>query len=435
MICNSYELTSIVKGKLLVDFLYNINNISTNSKDIKESCLFIPLIGNKYNGNDFINSIIPKVSLISKNYKYKKEIIKYCLKNKICLIEVKDTLKSLQMLAGYYINKKNIFIIGITGSIGKTSMKNILTKVLSSNYKVISSKGNMNNHIGVPLTILSIKDEDICILEMGMNHKSELSKLVKLARPNIRIITSIGSSHIGNLGSIRNILKAKLEIGKYMKKGDLLIVNATNSYLDKITKYNPLKIKDEDYKVNNNYIYYQNSKYKINTKLSHLYPYIVMSINIAKQLKISNRKTRKSLMNIKLPNSRYQVIKKDNSIIINDAYNASYESMITGINNTIKLYPNKKINLILGDVLELGKYSEYYHRKIGSYLIRKRNNINKIYLVGNNVKYIKELIKDSTIIKKEELIKLLTNNLNREVYYFKASNSIGLEEVVKNIIE
>lgn len=439
MIVNSGTLIKVVKGKVLVDFNYDIDNVITNSKESVENGLFIPLIGKQHNGNDYIMECSDiKVSLISKEYEYKGEVIKYCLANKICLIEVKDTLKALQALAKYHLSNKDIITIGITGSNGKTTFKDLLTDVLSSSYKVISSYKNMNNHIGVPLTILKIKDEDICILELGMNHKNEIKKLVNICTPNIRVITNIASSHIGNLGSMKNILKAKLEIKSNMKKDDLLILNAANHYLKNVKSKSSIKLSEEDYKVVKNKIFYNDLGYKVNKIPKHNYPYIVMCILIANKLGITYKQIKHKIANFKLPNSRFEVIKIEDKIVINDAYNANLESMISGINEVISLYAGKyKINLILGDIKELGKYSKKYHNQLGKFINEKEEYINKVYLTGDDITYVEEVLKvKHEYVEYSNLTNVLCNNLDKnQVYYFKASNLIGLEKISKQLCD
>ena len=158
--------------------------------------------------------------------------------NNIAIVIVEDTIKALGLLAKYKRNLYNIPVIAITGSVGKTSVKDIIYSVLSSKYKVLCTKGNLNNHIGVPLTILELNDEDVLIVEMGMNHAGELHTLSNIAKPTISVITNIGTAHIGNLGSRENILKAKLEILDGMN-GGCLIINNDNDLLHTV-KYDNL---------------------------------------------------------------------------------------------------------------------------------------------------------------------------------------------------
>lgn len=436
---NNIKLSKIINSTILVEYNYNIKNISTNSKEIIEDTLFIPIIGNKFNGNDYIIDAIEngsKTVLVSNNYNNLDKVVKKCIERNVCLMSVEDTLKSYHKIAKYYLEQKDILVISITGSNGKTSFKKMLNDVLIQKFNVISSIGNMNNHIGVPQTILNIENEDILILEMGMNHQDEIKKLTNIANPNIRVITNIAESHIGNLGSLENILEAKLEIATNMKPDDILLVNSTNKYLNNLTNKNIKKI--DKVEVINNKLNYKNKEYAVSILPNHNYIYIAMIIEIATYLGIAYEELKNSFKNISLPKSRFEILKLNNSIIVNDAYNSNYESLKAGIEEVIKLYEGKyKINIIVGDILELGEYSQFYHNKIGKYL-NSLNCINNIYLVGNEVKYIMEVLeKEYEYIQYDVLPRKLLDDIklsNKNVYYFKSSNSIGLEKIVVDLV-
>ena len=240
------EVCRIVKGKPLHKNDKSIDQFSTNSKDISLNTLFIPLIGEKHNGNDFILDAIKNgvtASFVSKNYEEKDRLIKICKKKNITLIEVNDPLKAMTKLAMHNRKKnQNTIVIGITGSNGKTSTKELIYDVLKNDYSVLKSEGNLNNHIGLPTTLLKLNGHNICILEMGMNHLGEIEHLSHIAQPNIAIITNIGSAHIGNLGSKEKILEAKLEIVKGLKKGGILLLNNEDTLLKDINLNNKINI-------------------------------------------------------------------------------------------------------------------------------------------------------------------------------------------------
>lgn len=438
---NNIKLSKVINSNILVEHEYEIRHISTSSKEISSDSLFIPIIGSKFNGNDYILETIKKgvkTVLVSKDYEKIDEIIKACISNKVCLMEVIDTIDAYSLIASYYLENKDILTIGITGSNGKTTFKDMLSNVLSKKYRTISSRANFNNHIGLPKTILEVEDEEILVLEMGMNHKTEIEKLTNISKPNIRVITNIAESHIGNLGSMEDILEAKLEITSNMLEDDILILNASNKYLSNVNEYNCLKIFQEDIKIIGSKMIYKNEEYLVDSVAFHNYIYVAMIIDICKYLGFSYEELKNSFKKIELPKSRFEVSKIDNCIIVNDAYNSNFASLKAGIDEVIKLYSsNYSINLIIGDILELGEYSQYYHEEIAKYL-NSLHCINKLYLVGNEVEYMRDILNiDFELVEYGVLTKMLLDMKNDDnmVYYFKASNSIGLEKIANEIKE
>lgn len=202
-----------------------INNIQIDSRKVSKNDLFIAIKGNDKNGHDYIKEAInkkPTCIMVCENIK---------VKTKIPIIKVLDTKEALMQLGSYFRSKYDIPVIAVTGSVGKTTTKELISLILSKKYKVLKSDKNYNNHIGLPLTLFKLnKEYDICVFEIGMNHQGEISNLSKMCQPNIGVITNIGTSHIGNLGSQENIFKAKMEILDGMNDG-LLIVNGKDKYL------------------------------------------------------------------------------------------------------------------------------------------------------------------------------------------------------------
>lgn len=451
------EISRVVKGKILYNNNKIIDNFSIDSRNIKNNTIFIPIKGENHDGNDFILDSIKNGSnacLIAKNYLKKKEIVKVCKKKNISLIEVNDTLKALTDLAIYNREKnKNTIVIAITGSNGKTTTKELLYQVLKNKYNVLKTKGNLNNHIGLPLTLLQLNNHDICILEMGMNHLGEIDHLSKIAKPDISIITNIGTAHIGNLGSKDKILEAKLEIVNGMKDNGILLLNNEDEFLKNINLNNHINIYKYGYddfnniKVKNNKIYFEVDCKPFKIKIEGEYDLlnIVLAYKVCKLFNISLKSFKKIIKQYKHPKMRMQQIKYKNNIIIDDSYNANYDSMLSGIKYILKRYEKKyHILLYLGDMLELGEWSEHYHRRIGKLI--NNSNIDVLYTTGNEIKYILEEVKTKRIIKKE--FKLNTNNdiinitndilsnLNkykRSVVYFKGSRMIGLDKLVNSI--
>lgn len=453
------EINRVVGGKILNNNNELIENFTIDSRNIPNNAVFIPIIGQKYDGNTFILDAIKNgciASLITKSYKKKKEVIKICKKKNISLIEVDNTMNALTLLAQDNRNKnKDTIVIGITGSNGKTTTKELLYTVLKNKYNVLKTEGNMNNHIGLPLTLLKLKNHDICILEMGMNHIGEIEKLSELAKPDIAIITNIGTAHIGNLGSKEKILEAKLEIAKGLKENGILFLNIEDEYLKNVNLNNHINIYKYGYddfnnikKKKNNFIYFEveNKAFKFKIEGEYDLLNIILAYKICKLFNMNFKTFRKSIKHYSHPKMRMEKKKFGKNIIIDDSYNANYDSMKSGIEYIIKTYEKKyHILLYLGDMLELGEWSEHYHRRIGKLI--NNSNVDVLYTTGQNTKYILEEIKNDKIIKNEFKInndndiinirnKVISdlNKYKKSILYVKASRSIGLNKIVDSII-
>ena len=243
------EMVSAVSGQLLagIDSL-EFRSFSKDTRTIKNGDFYIPLIGENFDGHDYILDAIQKGAsgaFISENYLRREVLIKEInhMKKGIAIIKVDDTLLALQELARYNrIRKGHIKLIAVTGSVGKTSTKEMIYSVLEKGFKTLKTEGNLNNHIGLPLTLLRLNEEDVCVVEMGMNNPGEISFLSKLAKPDIAVITNIGVAHIGNLGSTENIFKAKCEILDGLKDKGTLVVNGDDKYLQTLQSSSSLNI-------------------------------------------------------------------------------------------------------------------------------------------------------------------------------------------------
>lgn len=452
------EIGEIINGNIVYNNFKIINTFSINSKKIELNGLFIPIIGQKYDGNDFILDSVKngvEACLITKNYKNKKSVIRICKKRNVSIIEVDDTLDSLSKLANHNrLKNKDTILIAITGSNGKTSTKDILYDVLKYDYNVLKTEGNLNNHIGLPLTLLKLNNHDICILEMGMNHLGEIEKLSNIALPDIAIITNIGTAHIGLLGSRENILKAKLEICSGLKDNGLLILNNEDELLNSINLNNHINICRYGYDDINNIkrkkdnIFFRINDQKIKIKEVGEFDLInsILAYKIATHFNITPKNISKYLKLHKNPKMRMELIKYKKNLIINDSYNANYDSMKSGIEFVLKKYQKKyHILLYLGDMLELGEWSRYYHHKIGTLI--NSSNIDVLYTTGDEIKFINEAVNNLKIIKKEFKInsnddyKSICNSIKndlkkykRSIVYFKGSRRIGLDKIVNSII-
>ena len=355
-------------------------------------------------------------------------------------------------------NTYNLKVVGVTGSVGKTSTKDIIANVLSKKYKVLKTEGNNNNHIGLPLTILRLQDEEIAVIEMGMNHLGEISYLTKIAKPDIAVITNIGTSHIGNLGSRENILKAKLEILEGMDKKKI-VINNDNDLLNKwylenknnieihtfgIKNESEFNAKNIKLKENSSEFICENTNEKINIEVpvggEHFILNALCGLTVGKLLNLNNEEIKNGIKDFKLTAKRMEINHlKNNITIINDSYNASYESMKASISNLKNMNGERKI-AVLGDMFELGDFSEKLHKEVGTEIYK--NKIDKLYLIGNYSKFIgeeaeKEGYKKENIFyfeNKDELFNNLKNNLKSgDVILIKASNGMKLFEIAEKL--
>ena len=366
------------------------------------------------------------------------------------VIIANDTLKVLHQLAAYKRSLFNGKVIMITGSIGKTSTKEMLYAMLNSNYKVLKTEGNQNSQIGLPLNILRLKDEEILLLEAGMNDIGHIHNLSLIAKPDIGIITNVLTSHIGILGSRENILKAKLEILDGMNSESKLIINNDNDMLrqwynslrdksnilkigienssditvydireDDITRFNIGDLKNVGIKGPSDYIY------------NFIFAYI-----IAKMFDVSRENIISAISSSsKIPHRLESIELKNNITLIDDSYNASLESIIAALKH-LKTFDTRKI-AVIGDILELGKSSKKIHQEIGNNIIR--NNIDIVITIGKYSRHINKSLRKKGFKKKnmrhfktEELSRKYIDKILKEndTILIKGSNGIKLINLV-----
>ena len=333
----------------------------------------------------------------------------------------------------------------------------MVASIVSTKYKTLKTEGNFNNHIGVPLTILRLKDEEAMVVEMGMSNLGEISLLTKIAKPTIAVITNVGTAHIGNLGSRENILKAKLEILEGLDKNGCLIINNDNDMLhmwnEKNKQYNVIDfgISNKSYAMakeinldgecSNYKLSIENNNYDVNVPIGGE-PFVYNSlcaVCVGKALNISFENIISGIKNFKLTKNRMEIIKVNNITIINDCYNANFDSMKAGIENLAKMNAKRKI-AILGDMLELGGYSEKLHKAVGKEVAK--NNINELIVVGNESKNIAKEAKDCGMKEKNihefdknnDVIKfIISNKEDDDCILIKASNGMHFIEIVDEL--
>ena len=365
----------------------------TRSSDIKNS-IFFGIKGDNFDGNLYVEKALEmgaKYAVTESN--------NYTSNPK--LIYVKNTITTLQLLAKLHRENFSIPIISITGSNGKTTTKEILYHLLSTKFSTCCTKGNYNNHIGVPLTILSLNEKhEIGIIELGANHVGEIDLLCQIAQPNNGIITNIGKAHLEGFGSYKNIIKAKSELYNYIiKNNGTLFVDQQNTTLLNLTGqykhqhfYNTT-IKSNSRLAKEDTLYFEcNPFLKIKWGNNHVQTKIIgnynaknisAAIKIAKHFNVTDLEINNVLNKFQLQNNRSEFIKTEKNEIILDAYNANPTSTSIAINHFMSIkskYPLLKQTIILGDMLELGENTLKYHQEIINLLINL--NIKNCYLVG-----------------------------------------------------
>ncbi len=408
----AYDLIKHCDCKLLIgNENEEIKECFVDSRKITEDGCFFGIKGERQDGSLFYKQAFDngaKICVISKIL----DLDLKCYEDKIVLVS-SDVKKTLQSLAAYKRSLFNGDVIAVTGSVGKTSTKQILSNILSNKYKVLKTLGNQNSQIGLPLTILRLKDEDVMVLEMGMSNIGEIHNLSIIAKPNIAVITNVYDSHIGNLGSKENILKAKLEIIDGMEDGTL-IINNDNDMLKTIkqnvkkginvmtfgilNKSNvmPSNIKEG---VKTSFDIEDVSGFLINASSSFIYNALA-SYLVSKLLGVSRGMIKEGVNKSVNEKHRLEVISLDNNItLIDDSYNASYDSVKLAL-EYMKNFKGNKI-VVLADILELGKESKNIHRKIGNLVAN--NNVDYLITIG---KYSKYIGKQAKILKmKKKFIK------------------------------
>ena len=410
--------------------IYNIYKknpiICTDTRKTKKGGVFFALKGERFNGNKFANQAINDgcdVAIIDEK--------KYAINNKFILVE--NTLETLQNLAKYHRNQLSIPIIGITGTNGKTTSKELIYSVLKSEINIYATKGNLNNHIGVPLSILEISNKhEMAIIEMGANHKKEIMFLCNIARPTHGVITNIGSAHLEGFKSVEGVIQTKNELFNFIKDHNgLLFVNNDDDLLVRLAE----NIKKKTYGLtsksnisissNTPFLNVTYNNIIIKSKLIGDYQLynISLAICIGEYFNISNENIKHTIESYIPKNNRSEITETKKNIIIMDAYNANPSSMKAMIHSFAKQnYTNKLC--ILGDMLEMGDFANKEHAKIIK--LCQKLKLDAIF-VGEEFSILtNKAFKNLTDLK--QFIK--QNSIKNKTILLKGSRGIKLEELV-----
>lgn len=437
------EILKITNGKLICgDEDLDIQNFEKDTRIIQKGDMYVAIKGEKFDGNDFYKDAINKGAVACLMSKEPDEKI-----GSIVLVE--NTVKAIQQIAAYKRSQVDIPVVAVTGSVGKTSTKDIVAAVMSQKYKVLKTQGNLNNDIGLPFTLLRLHDENAIVVEMGMNHFGEISLLTSIAKPTLAIITNIGTAHIGNLGSRENILKAKLEILESLQ-GNSVIINNDNDLLSDWAEKNKEKYNIITYGINNKnskyvaediHSYEDRSEYRIDGKEvvvpvggEHFVLNSLCAIAVGRYFDIPMAKITEGISGFELTKGRMEIEKaKCGASIINDTYNANYDSMKAAIEYLEKIEGKRKI-AVLGDMKELGEYSESLHRKVGEEV----KDIDILITIGELAKCIEETADVREMLhfdNNESALEYLKKIMKKDdIILLKASNSMKFGDIAKKLI-
>lgn len=420
----------------IIEKIYQIYSqkyiITTDSRKVEPGCVFVALKGEHFDGNDFA-------------YQVANDNIAACviadrksLPHHERLFVVDDSLTTLQELAKLHREKCNTPIIGITGTNGKTTTKELVATVLSQKYNIIYTQGNFNNHLGVPLTLLQIKpDTEIAVVEMGANHPKEIEFLCSLAQPNFGIITNIGKAHIEGFGSFEGVISTKNELYDYLRKTNgIVFLNNDNQLLKNLA----FDLKIVNYGKDNNadccasilssnpYLSIIWNNKEINTKLVGDYNFenVMAAITVGCHFNIEPNLIIKALENYSPTNNRSQYIKTNKNEIVMDAYNANPVSMSNAVKNFRNICDDNHL-LILGDMKELGIESLNEHQEILNLI--NELNFNNVILVGNEFNKVNSNF--VSFLNVDELINHIEQNtISGTKILIKGSHGIHLEKII-----
>lgn len=458
------DVVEICNGELICGDLNTVfENFCQDTRMIKPGDIYVGIKGENHNGNDIYEDALEKGAkacilqgiIIPENIKerYSDRVI----------IIVEDTIRALQKLATYKRSMYDIPVVAVTGSVGKTSTKDIIASVMSKEYNVLKTEGNYNSQLGVALTVLRLRKEHTAmVIELGMSQLGEISRLTDIVKPTVAVITNVGTAHIGILGSRENILKAKLEILEGLQSNGKVVINNDNDLLHQWSMNSAGRYDIVTYGMEhvsnvmayNTVLTEEGSTYDVDVKGktyqvkigiggNHFVSNSLCAIAVGRIFNITMENILDGIAHFELTKRRMQVEKLENDVVvINDCYNANYDSMKAAIEYLSKSEKGEKI-AVLGDMLELGNYSENLHRQVGEEVYKSKVDI--LITVGAEARYIADEacklgMKSQDIYtfnsneeatkKLEEFIK----NGNASIL-IKASNGMHFQEIFNKICE
>lgn len=443
------EILNATNGILLNgDLEKEISNYKIDSREINQGDFYVPIIGEKVDGHKFILDTIKKGCIgFFTSEDIELETIK-SINNQVIVIKVEDTLKALHAIGKYSRNKKiDIEVVGITGSVGKTSTREMIASVLGQQKELLVTQKNMNGHIGLPLMTLLMEKQDLAVLEAGIDFVGEMDILNSMLIPDVAVVTNIGTSHIGKFGSQEVIYQEKVKIADTLKGKKILLLNKDDKFLKEykndnlnIIYYSIEDAKDinifEDHITFITNIYNKKEKVKINAIGNHNILNAIVAIRIGEIYNLPTEKIILGVESYKNFSRRMEKVDINGITIIDDTYNASPSSTKSGLETVNHLKANRKI-AVLADILELGDYSKELHIELGS--VFKNLNYDILVAFGENMKYLSEVAKEyvkeiywfEDSIKAEEKIREIMKK--EDIIYFKGSNAMNVNSIIENL--
>ncbi|MFC7372076.1 UDP-N-acetylmuramoyl-tripeptide--D-alanyl-D-alanine ligase [Fictibacillus iocasae] len=426
--------------------------ITAVTKDTRQEApqsLYVPIVGERFNGHDFLLDAVKKGSVAALWKSGTK--VPEGLPEGFVLLFVDDTVAALGELAKWYLKKVHPVVIGVTGSNGKTTVKDMVESVAATTFKTFKTQGNYNNHIGLPLTILTMEENtEVLILEMGMSGYGEISYLSRLAEPDVAIVTNIGESHMEQLGSREGIAKAKLEIKDGLKESGLLVIDGDEPLLQHQKGDQVLSVgfsQESSFSITNiessvdGYRFQLEegtTVYSIPVLGKHNVKNAAYAIAVAHYLNIEENKINEGLNRLKVTSMRLQTSAGMNgALLINDAYNASPTSMIAALHTLAGMDGYNKKIAVLGDMYELGNLEEDMHRHVARKL---PENIDVVMTIGPRAAWIADELKsrvnlDADVLAftaKEDAVSALKQMMTEHAaVLFKASRGMAFETLVR----
>jgi len=448
------EILDYVNGTLIFgDSDEVVKGVSTDTRKINDGDLFIPLVGANFDGHDFIEEAFEKGARISLTEK------RITTGKRGTLIKVDNTLNAYGKLASFYRKKFDIPVIAVTGSVGKTSTKDMIACALSSKLNVLKTEANHNNEIGLPETLLKLENShEAAVVEMGMRGFGEIAYLSRIAAPDIAVITNIGTAHIERLGSMENILKAKMEILEGLRYNGLIVLNGDDELLygekEKIkyrtvyfgtnenADFRAFNIRDAGEAGTYFSIIFNNEKYEIYVPVPgrHNVYNALAAFAVGCEVGLSPDDLIEGISRFSPGNMRMNILNKGSIKLINDTYNSNPQSLRAALKVLADISKGRRSIAVLGDMLELGRFSKIYHKSIGKYAAEL--GIDTVVTIGSSAYSIAEGAIEGGL-PKEKVISFDTNKsatafLNNylrqgDVVLVKGSRSMKLEEVVEGI--
>lgn len=414
--------------------------VVTDTRKIVPDSIFFALKGANFNGNKFAESALEK------GCKYAVVDEEEFALNDSCIL-VDDVLTTLQDLAREHRRSLSIPILAITGTNGKTTTKELVNAVLSKKYKTYATQGNLNNHIGVPLTLLSMSEEtEFGVVEMGANHSGEIKFLCEIAEPDFGIITNVGKAHLEGFGSFEGVKKTKKELYDYLQGRGKVFVNCENDYLmgmlndQEIYRYGNTEEADSKARFLQAEPYLilelrspKIGKLYIKTKLIGGYNFenALAAVTVGRYFNIKESDIKGALENYEPSNNRSQLKKTEKNVLFLDAYNANPSSMGVAVNNFADLKMKNKL-VILGDMLELGEDSEKEHQQLIDLL--QGRTLENVYLVGDIFSKVNTVDQFKTFLTADEVVAMLEEeNVTNHYILIKGSRGIQLEKLVEKL--